>query len=60
VPVADETGLKEEYDFELRWDPGNADSIKSALVEQLGLELIPARRPVKMLIVEGAGHEAPK
>ncbi len=60
VPVLDETGLKDEYDFELSWVPGDPESIKTALVEQLGLELIPARRPVEMLIVEGAEHEAPK
>jgi uncharacterized protein (TIGR03435 family) len=60
VPVVDETGLTGSYDFELRWS-GDFDLAKSsdqkkqverALREQLGLELVPDRRPIEMLVVE--------
>ena len=62
LPMIDETGLTNAYDFELRWN-GNFDIPKSdaqkkqvehALLDQLGFELIRNRRPVEMLIVEKA------
>jgi uncharacterized protein (TIGR03435 family) len=60
LPVIDETGLKEEYDYDISWIPEDAQSLKTGLVEQLGLDLVPARRPVEMLIIEGAGKKALK
>lgn len=52
--VVDETGLREQYDYELRWDPSAPDALRRALREQLDLELTPAQRPVEMLMVESA------
>ncbi len=57
MPVVDETGLSGSYNIDLRWkvnaDPNaNQDAVKQALIEQLGLELVPAHKAVDMLIVE--------
>jgi len=57
IPVVDETGLDGAYNIDLRWkvktDPSaNRKAVKQALIEQLGLELVPAHKPVEMLIVE--------
>ena len=56
VPVLDETGLTGNYDLQLQWKRGPGESDKGAFVravrEQLGLELVPATRPIEMLIVE--------
>jgi uncharacterized protein (TIGR03435 family) len=57
--VIDETGLTDSYDFVLHWN-GNLNlkdqnkDIERALKEQLGLELMPDRRPLEMLVVEKA------
>jgi uncharacterized protein (TIGR03435 family) len=55
APVIDETGLTGSYDSDLHWN-GRANNqnqeIERALKEQLGLELVRARRPVEMLVVE--------
>jgi uncharacterized protein (TIGR03435 family) len=57
VPVVDETASTNSYDFDLRWNgklQGNAQKkdVERALREQLGLELVPARRSLETLIVE--------
>ncbi len=57
VPVVDETDLKGSYNLDLRWkattDPdANQEAVKKALIDQLGLELMPAHKAVEMLIVE--------
>jgi len=54
IPVIDQTGLKDAFDFKLYWDRNgdNLDHLKQALVEQLGLELVPSVKPVEMLVVE--------
>ena len=59
IPIVDETGLKGSYNLDLRWkvkaDPSaNQEAIKQALIDQLGLELVPAHERVEMLIVETA------
>jgi len=57
IPVIDETGLTGSYDFDLHWN-GRANNqnleIERALKEQLGLDLVPARRSVEMLVVDKA------
>jgi uncharacterized protein (TIGR03435 family) len=58
VPVLDETGLTGNCDLHLQWkrEPGESDkaAFVRALREQLGFELVPSRKPIKMLIVEKA------
>jgi uncharacterized protein (TIGR03435 family) len=56
IPVVNETGLAgRRFDFELTWEQPegrlNVDGLKRALVDQLGLELVPAREPVEMVVV---------
>jgi len=57
-PVLDETGLSGRFDLELQWQPKPGESEKEAyrraLSEQLGLELVPDRAPIDLLIVEKA------
>ena len=60
--IVDKTGLEDrKLDFELKWTPEEqrataADdappSLYTALEEQLGLKLVPAKDPVKVLIVD--------
>ena len=57
VPVIDKTGLTGNFDIDLKWNERdwqhrNPDPLKQALVAQLGLELVPSREPVEMLVVE--------
>ncbi|MDB6035406.1 MAG: polymerase, sigma-24 subunit, subfamily [Verrucomicrobiales bacterium] len=57
MPIVDETGLPGSYNLDLRWnvetDPkANQEAVKQALIKQLGLELVPARKSVEMLVVE--------
>jgi hypothetical protein len=64
LPIIDETGLTNRYDlatafvFEIPKEGGfgNPDQAmwRKVLADQLGLELVPARRPVQMLMVEKA------
>jgi uncharacterized protein (TIGR03435 family) len=55
-PIIDQTGLTGRYDMDLNWQPGpgqsEADALRQALPDQLGLELVPGREPVDMLVVE--------
>jgi uncharacterized protein (TIGR03435 family) len=61
-PVVDRTGLTNHdyYDFGLDWRwqgndlEANRNSLRQALLDQLGLELVPDRQPIEMLIVEKA------
>ena len=56
VPVRNATGLNGRYDLELDWKrrPGESekDAYQRALLEQLGLVLVPSQESIKMLIVE--------
>jgi uncharacterized protein (TIGR03435 family) len=58
VPVIDQTGLTNQYQFLFAWPQANASSdagkqaISDALRDQLGLELIPTNMPIEMLVVE--------
>jgi uncharacterized protein (TIGR03435 family) len=56
-PVIDQTGLTNNYDFILKWDDAvpnhpNKEGIRQALLDQLGLELVPTNMPIEMLVVE--------
>jgi uncharacterized protein (TIGR03435 family) len=58
VPVVDRTDLTNKFDIDLqwRWEDGvsEADAFKQALLDQLGLELVPSHEPIEMLVVEKA------
>jgi uncharacterized protein (TIGR03435 family) len=56
-PVLDETKLTNRYDFELKWDAKerehpDPEGLAKAVREELGLELMPATRPVEVLVVD--------
>ncbi len=54
LPVVDHTGLTGKFDFDLKWnrnDPEH-DNLKQALLDQLGLELVPGSESIELLIVE--------
>jgi uncharacterized protein (TIGR03435 family) len=59
MPIVDRTAMTNEYDFIVKWDesdpkqPDN-DALKKALADQLGLELVPSRESIEMLVVEKA------
>jgi uncharacterized protein (TIGR03435 family) len=63
-PVLDQTGMQGVYDVELKWMPDNrpregeaADgpsSIFTAVQEQLGLKLEPAKAPLPVIVVDHA------
>jgi uncharacterized protein (TIGR03435 family) len=51
-PVIDKTGLTGNYDFQTR--SFGSEEINQVFVDQLGLELVPSREPLEMLMVEKA------
>ena len=55
-PVENKTGLHGRYDIDLDWHsrPGESekDAYKRALLEQLGLELIPRQESMEVLVVD--------
>ena len=59
MPVIDETGLTQNFHIDLKWnerrqqDPDH-NALKQALLDQLGLELVPSTMPIEMLVVEKA------
>ena len=59
IPVVNRTGLTGSFDFDLKWNEQHdehgqlrPEPLKRALLDQLGLELVPSREPVEMLVVE--------
>jgi uncharacterized protein (TIGR03435 family) len=57
VPVINETGLTNRFDISLKWDETdvfhpNLAKLQQALVDQLGLELVPTNMPIEMLVIE--------
>ena len=57
MPVIDQTGLTQNYHIDLKWNERwgqypNHDALKQALFDQLGLELVPGREPIEMLVME--------
>jgi uncharacterized protein (TIGR03435 family) len=62
--VFDKTGIVGPMDFTLTWSPESAPdsaapSIFTAVEEQLGLKLVPARGPVDVLVVDAAEKPLP-
>ncbi|MBC7981093.1 MAG: TIGR03435 family protein [Armatimonadetes bacterium] len=61
-PVIDQTGLTNNYDIYLDWEaaryPLILGSLREVLLEQLGLELVPARERIEMLVIEPAKNSA--
>ncbi len=51
-PIIDKTGFDGPYNIELSWDVDFGPSIFTAVSEQLGLRLVPAKVPVKYLMVD--------
>jgi uncharacterized protein (TIGR03435 family) len=59
MPVMDGTGLTNDYYYDLTWTSSggarqNQLNLKKALLDQLGLELVPTNMPIEMLVVEKA------
>jgi uncharacterized protein (TIGR03435 family) len=57
TPVIDQTGLTQHFHIDFKWnersgDDPDHDALKQALLDQLGLELVPSNMPVEMLVVE--------
>ena len=54
-PVLDETGLTEKYDFVLAYTSDR--QVLMATVKELGLDLVPERRSIEVLVAERAGTQ---
>jgi uncharacterized protein (TIGR03435 family) len=56
--VMNETGLDGAYDFDIPYQPGQPD-VTTAALKDIGLEAVPSRRNVRVLVVspEGAAQE---
>jgi uncharacterized protein (TIGR03435 family) len=54
--VVDHTGLEGSFDLHLEWiddwQNRNPEGLKQALLDQLGLALVPGREPIELLLVE--------
>ncbi len=61
-PILDETGLTGRFDIFVSWDEPDEsrpdrEGLKKALTEQLGIELVPDKRPLEMLVARnGTTH----
>jgi uncharacterized protein (TIGR03435 family) len=57
TPVIEETKLTNNFDISLNWKQANwknnsSDELKRALLNDLGLELVPTNMPIEILVVE--------
>ena len=59
--VLDQTGLKGKYDFTLKWganagaagqEPSDEPALFTAIQEQLGLQLVPTKGPVEVIVID--------
>jgi bla regulator protein BlaR1 len=54
--VVDQTGLKGAFDFTLKWTPeqlaADGPSFFTAIQEQLGLQLVPAKAPLEVIVID--------
>jgi uncharacterized protein (TIGR03435 family) len=65
-PVVDKTGLTGKYDFTLEFAPAaraatdetGRPSVFTALEEQIGLKLVPAKEPVDVLVIDSIEQPA--
>jgi uncharacterized protein (TIGR03435 family) len=64
-PVIDQTGLAGRFDVKLEWalDPltssGDRVQVFTAVTEQLGLKLEPARAPIEVLVIDSVERPTP-
>jgi uncharacterized protein (TIGR03435 family) len=56
--VVDETGLEGEYDWEFSYTHADETSVVKAVQDDLGLEMVPATRPIEVLVVDQPVPEA--
>ena len=54
--VLDETKLGGLYDLALYWNAEQPESVIPASRNQLGLELVPAKRPIEVLVFDTSEH----
>ncbi len=52
APVIDETGLEGGWNFEIKWDVNDPQSVVAALRDQLGLDVRLEQRPMPVILVK--------
>ena len=55
--VVDETGLQGEYDWDFSYNRADERSVVKAVEDDLGLEMVPATRPIEVLVVDQPAPE---
>ena len=56
-PVVDETGLDGEYDWEFSYSKADGAMVTNAVRDELGLEIVPGRRLIEVLVVKEVGSD---
>ena len=66
IPIVNHAGLHGNYDTDLKWQwssrepwrntQAQQDAFKKAVLEQLGLELVPSRETIDILVIEQANN----
>ena len=58
LPITDHTGLTNKYDTNVKWKRpflgSDREAVRQAFLDQLGLELAPAKETIEVLVVEAA------